>query len=164
MPDFPNPSVEDIVLGFQFQATFDLPGKGTSHRITMGVLWHSELIDVSIATGRQIAQNDFASRTLLIQRETLVQAITQIDEWACYDQENQAHNQELKAHLRKLLGRASPVTIEYLWQCYDQLRQQQDRMFAERVDEIKKSTRPPEAPTELGVSPSDSESGETGGR
>ena len=143
MDDFQNPSVEDIILGFQFQATFDLPGNKQNHRVTMGVLWNSELIDVSVVTGRKVISGDYPSRTLLVQQETLVQAVTQIDDWVCYDPDNSDNNIKLKGELRALLGKSAPPVVEFLWECYQQLRHRQDGNFAERTAEIKKSLRSP---------------------
>jgi hypothetical protein len=165
MLDFPTPSIEDIVLGFQVQATCDLPGKNLNHRVTMGVLWASEVADVSVATGRQVAANDLTTRILLIHRETLVQAITQVDEWVCHDPDNPTRNLELKAELRKILSKCSMSSFEYLWQFYDSLCQHQSMLFKERVEELKKSSRPPDAPESIGIPPytSDTHSGEVGG-
>lgn len=162
MPDT-NPSIEDIVLGFQVQSTIDVPGRNESHRVTMGVLWNSEVLDIAVATGRRVAADDFHSRRLLVQIETLVQAITQIDEWVCFEPEDQVKNAELKQHLRQMLGRSAPSVVNFLWECYDQLRIKQEGLFQSRTDELKKSLRSLDPLMTLGVDPTDSSSGGVGG-
>ena len=152
------PSIEDIIQGFQYQATFDIPGKNTNHRLTMGVLWETEVIDISIASGRQVNPADNISRSRITRLETLVQAIIQVDDWVCADDKDAQNHKELKGVLRSSLQKFSPVTIDYLWNLYDQMRVKQDQAFREAVDELKKSMR-----LEEGVILSDLTSGDPGG-
>ena len=160
----PSPTVDDIIQGWQYQATCDLPGKNTSHRVTMGVIWESEVIDIAVSTGRQVHPADTLSRTAIVKLETLVQAIIQIDADKFIDQDDEFHNNELKGLLRKCLQNSAPVITEFLWNFYEQLREKQDLSFRTAVDEIKKSTRLPGELESLGEKPSESStSGEVGG-
>lgn len=160
----PPASVEEIIQGYQFERTVEIPGKdGLPVPVTIGLLWDDEMREIYRETGRRVAQGDFLSRDVEVRFEILVRAIVKIGEWECSSPDDRERDAELKSHLRRILGK-HPRMIEYLHAEYTAMRDERDRAWDEAVGEIKKSSRLPDSrETVESQLPNGSSDGEAGG-
>lgn len=157
--------INEIVNGFQYETTVDVPGvEGRSYQVTLGVLWNDEIRDIQRDIGRRVSPNDFISRELETQFETVVRAIVSIGTsgldtpWQITvpDEED---TRARKGKLRQMLGKL-PRTVAYLYDKYNELVHQRDTAYDAALELIKKSSRTPIPPDEAEVtSHIDSESG-----
>jgi len=162
----PPPEIEDMIRGFQYETTVEVPGhEGRTHRVTLGLLWEDETRLMQIEIGRRISPNDYVARELETRFETVVRAVVSIDDWKTMVSSDEAEHRARRAHLRRILSK-QPRLVSYLYDEYLKIESKRDRDYDARIDEIKKSSRTqeePDLPEEDIHTPSSSTSGEDGG-
>ena len=139
-------TLNDISEGFQYETKVDIPGsEGSTHVVTLALLWESEVRAIHREVSRKIESGNYISYQLEIRFETLVRAITQVDDWSCFDSNDQERNAFLKKHLRSMLGKAERL-LDYLYNEYQRLQTQRNKEWGECVLELKKPSGTLDAP------------------
>lgn len=163
--------IQQLVHGFQYETKVDIPGpNGEAYSVTIGVLWGDEIRELQRDVGYKVNINDFVSRELETRFETVVRATINITaphvrdgSWDVIISDDAEETRARRLQLRALFAKM-PRTVDYLFQQYQLLVQQRDAEFDKALAHLKKSSRTPNVPDELGRNlPESFSSGEDGG-
>lgn len=132
-----SPQVEELINYAQYGVTIEVPTQSGSTLVSLTLLWESEMLDISKRSAVVCNVYDEMSRAEFMKIETLVLAINKIGEQVFQDEEDEV-NKSLKNNLRMILGKSSPITVDFLYEMYDTLSKQRNLDMNEKVNEIKK--------------------------
>ena len=163
--------IQQLIHGFQYDTNVDIPGpNGKRYTVTIGLLWDDEIRELQRDIGFRISSHDFVSRELETKFETVIRATTKIvavddggSSWEVIVPNDIEATRARRMELRALFGKMSR-TVDLLYGSYNQLERQRDREYDEALAALKKSTRTPSMPEQIGKDLLEtSSSGEDGG-
>ena len=149
--------IQQLIHGFQYDTNVDIPGpNGKRYTVTIGLLWDDEIRELQRDIGFRISSHDFVSRELETKFETVIRATTKIvavddggSSWEVIVPNDIEATRARRMELRALFGKMSR-TVDLLYGSYNQLERQRDREYDEALAALKKSTRTPSMPEQIG--------------